>query len=149
MYVRSKREWTLLVVALGCTVGLEGVWAVRQHFLMDVGRAQGSLDHANSLSMYLCMTVPLLVAVACSGWARWLRWFCMLCSALGAVGLVLTYSRAGIPIFAVVVIGTFLTCTSWRLSLRRIATLLILVLGVVVLVAASWSRMEQRYAEAT
>ncbi len=33
-YVRGKREWTLLLVALGCAVGFEGLWAVKQHFIL-------------------------------------------------------------------------------------------------------------------
>jgi hypothetical protein len=36
--------------------------------------------------MYFCMTVPLLVAVAFSGWSRGLRVFCGLCAVLGAPG---------------------------------------------------------------
>jgi O-antigen ligase len=148
-YARSRREWTLLVVALGCAVAFESLWAVHQHFVTHLERAEGTLDHANSLSMYLCMTAPLLVAVAFAGWARWLRAFCGLCAALATVGLVLTLSRAGIPIFAVVVIGTILACASWRLSPGRIVLRSILVLGAAALVAACWGQIEQRYSEAT
>jgi len=147
--VRSKREWTLLVVALGCAVSFEGIWAVRQHFIMRLDRAAGTLDHANSLSMYFCMTAPLLVAVAFSGWLRWLKWFCGLCAVLASVGLVLTYSRAGIPIFAVVVLSTVFACASWRLSPGRIVFRSILVLAAAALVAAGWGEMERRYAEAS
>jgi hypothetical protein len=148
-YVRSKREWTLLIVALGCAVSFEGIWAVRQHFIMRLDRAAGTLDHANSLSMYFCMTAPLLVAVAFSGWSRWLKCFCGLCAVLASVGLVLTYSRAGIPIFAVVVLSTVCACASWRLSPGRIVFRSMLVLATAALVAAGWSEMERRYAEAT
>jgi hypothetical protein len=149
VYVRSRREWTLLVVALGCAVGLEAVWAMKQHFITGVGRAEGSLDHANSLSMYFCLTAPLLVAVAYSGWSRGTRWFCGCCSVLAAGGLILTYSRAGIPVFAVVVVGTILACASWRLTTGRVVLRSLLVLGAAAMVAACWSRMELRYSEAT
>jgi O-antigen ligase len=148
-YVRSRREWTVLVVALGCAVGFEGLWALKQHFITHLGRVAGTLDHANSLSMYFCMTAPLLAAVAFSGWSRGLRLFCGACTLLATVGLILTLSRAGIPIFAAVVSCTILVCASWRLSPARIAVRSILVLGIVAMVAACWTQMEQRYSEST
>jgi O-antigen ligase len=148
-YVRSRREWTLLLVALGCAVALEGAWAVEQHFVTHVDRAEGSLDHANSLSMYCCLTVPLLVAGAFAGWSRLLNWFCAVCAALGAVGLVLTFSRAGIPVFALVVLGTIGACASWRPSPRRIAVWGVLLAGAVALTVALWSQIAERYAQST
>jgi hypothetical protein len=148
-YVRSKREWTLLIVALGCAVSAEGLWAAKEHFILGVDRATGSLDHANSLSMYFCLAVPLLLAVACSGWSPVLRWFCGLCSVMGAFGLVLTYSRAGIPVFAAVTMATIAACASWRLSSGRIILRSMIVLGAAALVAVSWSPMAQRYSEST
>ena len=144
-YLRSRREWTLLVVALGCAVGFESAWAVQQHFIIHLSRAEGTLDHANSLSMYLCLTAPLLVAVACSGWSRWLRVFCGLCAAIASVGLVLTLSRAGIPIFAAVVLGTILACASWRPRPGVILFRSLIALGAVALVVACWSEIEERY----
>jgi O-Antigen ligase len=148
-YVRSRREWTVLVVALGCAVGFEGIWAVRQHFIMHLGRAAGTLDHANSLSMYLCLSAPVLVAVACSSWPRGIRLFSGLSAALACVGLVLTISRAGIPTFAAVVVGTILACASWRMNPRMLVVRSILVLGAALLVAACWSQIEERYSGAS
>ena len=148
-YVRSRREWTLLAVALGCAVGFEGLWAIRQHLVTGVDRADGTLDHANSLSMYFCLTAPPLVAVAYSVGSRGLRWFCGLCSVLAAAGLFLTFSRAGIPVFTVVVMGTILACASWRPSPSRIVVRSLLVLGAVALAAACWSQMERRYSGTT
>ena len=148
-YVRSRREWTLLVVALGCAVGFEGIWALKQHFIMHLPRVAGTLDHANSLSMYFCLTVPLLVAVAFSGWSRGLRAFCGICSLAACAGLILTLSRAGIPVFAAVVAGAILACASWRLTPRRIAIRTILVLGVIAMVATCWTQMGRRYSESS
>ena len=148
-YVRTKREWTLLLVALGCAVGFEGIWAVKQRFITRLDRVAGTLDHANSLSMYLCMAVPPLVAAAFAGWSRVLRWFCAVAAALGTVGLLLTFSRAGIPVLAAVVFGTIVTCASWQLTPSRMIVRALLVLGAAALVAGTWSRMEARYAEAS
>ncbi len=148
-YVRTKREWALLIIALGCAVGFEGIWAVKQRFITRLDRAAGTLDHANSLSMYLCMTVPPLVAMAYAGWTRALRWFCAAAAGLGAVGLLLTFSRAGIPVLAVVVLATIITCASWQLTPSRIVVRSLLLLGALGLVVGSWTKMQQRYAEAS
>ncbi|HZZ20308.1 MAG TPA: O-antigen ligase family protein [Opitutaceae bacterium] len=148
-YVRSRREWNILVVALGCVVGFEGVWAVKQHFLMHLDRVAGTLDHANSLSMYFCMTTPLLVAVACAGWSKRLKLFCGISSGLATVGLILTYSRAGIPVFGVAVGATILACMSWRLTPSKVVIRLLVVAGAAALVIACWSQIERRYSEAT
>jgi O-antigen ligase len=149
VYVRSIREWTLLAVALGCAVGFEGAWAAKQHFLDGFGRTPGTLDHANSLSMYLCLTVPPLAALAFGGWSRWLRWFCGACALLGTGGILLTFSRAGIPVFAVATLGSFLACASWKLSPGRVVVRSLLVIGVAVMVAAGWNQMVKRYSEAS
>ncbi len=146
-YVRSRREWTLLIVALGCPVAFEGALAAKQYFITGLERASGSLDHANSLSMYFCMTVPPLVAVAASGWTRALKLFCGLCSVLGAVGLLLTFSRAGIPVFAAVVAGVTLSCIAWRLTPGRIIVRSLVLAGVAVMIGASWGQIERRYME--
>jgi O-antigen ligase len=148
-YVRSMREWTLLIVALGCAVGFEGIWAVRQHFITGLDRAAGTLDHPNSLSMYLCLATPPLIAVAAAGWSRSLKWFCGLCAMLGAIGVLLSFSRAGIPVYAAVAVGAFLACASWRMSWRRVILLSLLVVGVAAMVAAGWRQMARRYSEAT
>jgi len=145
LYVRSKREWTLLVVALACAVAFEGIWAARQHFVIHLERSEGTLDHANSLSMYFCMAVPPLVAVSVAGWSRVLRFLCGFSASLGALGLLLTYSRAGVPVFAAVVIGTFIFCASWKLSLGRVIFRSMLLLGVAALVVAGWGEMQRRY----
>ena len=148
-YIRTQREWTLLLVALGCAAGLEGVWAVKQHFITRLDRVAGSLDHANSLSMYLCLTVPPLLAAAFAGWSRPLRWFCGVAAGIGVVGVLLTLSRAGIPVLTVVALGTIVTCASWRLSASRIAVRVGLALGAFAVVAAMWPKIQERYAEAS
>jgi hypothetical protein len=145
-HVRSRREWTQLIAALACAVGFEGVWAAKQHFFMGLDRAAGTLDHANSLSMYFCLTVPTLVGIAVSGWSRWLRHLCGACAVLGAVGLLLTYSRAGVPVFAAASACTFLCCASWRVTPGRVVVRSMFVLGAAALVVAGWSGMQQRYA---
>jgi O-antigen ligase len=148
-YARTRREWTILAAAVASAVAFEGVWAIKQHFLISLDRAAGTLDHPNSLSMYFCLTAPLLVSVACAGWSRGLKFFCGLASVLAAVAVLLTFSRAGVPVFAVVVGATVLACISWRLTTARVLIRTLMIAGAVAITAACWSQLERRYAEAT
>src|ERR1039458_9093550 len=52
-FVRTKRELRLLVLGLVCAVGLQGVLGLKQRIFGGMPRVAGSVDDANSLSMYL------------------------------------------------------------------------------------------------
>src|SRR6185369_11350 len=39
-YVRSKREWTILLVALALAVAFESLWAVKQRFITHLERVE-------------------------------------------------------------------------------------------------------------
>ncbi len=148
-YLRSRREWTVLVVALGCAVGFEGLLAVKQKIFTQLERCCGTLDHANSLSMYLCLATAPLIAVAYAGWSRRLRWFCGLASAVAAVGLVLSVSRAGIPVFALAGLCTFALCASWKPSVSMIVKRTTLAVSAVLLVVVLWPQIAARYGSAS
>jgi hypothetical protein len=148
-YVRTTRECMQLVATLACSVGFEGIWAVRQHFMMGLDRAAGTLDHANSLSMYFCLAVPTLVAIAASDWTRWLKLLCGACSVLGAIGLLLTLSRAGLPVFAVTSLGAFVACASWRMTPMRVLTRTLVIAGAALLLSANWDGIQRRWAESS
>src|SRR5438477_9726661 len=81
-FVRSARELGLIVVALAGAVGLEGILALKERLLWHVDRVTGTLDHANSLSMYLCMTAPVFVAAAASRFKVYIRYLSMACLGL-------------------------------------------------------------------
>jgi hypothetical protein len=148
-YVRTKREWTILLVALGLVVGFEGAWAVKQKFITHLERVAGTLDHANSLSMYFCMCTPPLVAAAYAGWTSWLRWIGGISAGLAAIGLLLTISRAGIPVFAAVCFATFILCASWKLTPRMIVVRTSMAVVLLAAIAALSSQIVSRYGEAS
>lgn len=148
-YVRTKREWTVLILALGCAVTFEGLWAVKQKFITHLDRVAGTLDHPNSLSMYFCMCAPVLIAVAYAGWSTWLRWFAGISAAFAAVGLLLTVSRAGIPVFAAVGLATFVLCASWKFSFRMIITRAAMGAALCLVIIALSGQIMQRYGTAS
>jgi hypothetical protein len=148
-YVRGRRELMILMAALCCVVWFEGALAMRQRFLYGVYRATGSLEHENSFSMYLCLVSPLFVAALNSNLPRWLKLFSAGAIGFAAVGVVLTISRAGIPIFAMVMLGATAFCISRRITLAKIAGAGLTLLGVAAILYGAWDSLKLRYSQAT
>lgn len=148
-FVRTRRELVLLVVGLGCSICIEAMYALKQRFLGGIYRVPGTLDHENSLSMYVCTVGPVMMAAALADWSKWLRAFCGLCAALGGLISVLTLSRAGMPIYGLMVAGVALACTSLEITRRKV----LIVCGVTALFGAvllkSWDLILQRYESAS
>ncbi len=148
-YVRGEREVRLLVLALACSVCLEGAWAIKDRYLDGIHRVMGSLEHPNSLSMYLCLTSPVLLAAACSNLPKYLRRFCFLGMVLATIAILLTISRAGVVFFGLVMVGAVVACVSPRPTLKKGVAVLVITMGVMALVGKSWNSLQSRYAEAT
>jgi len=145
MYVRTRRELMILVAALGCIVFIEGLDVAKQHIFGGMTRVPGTLDHPNSLSMYTCLIAPLLVAAINTDTPRWLRWFCSVALPVAALTVVLTFSRAGVPIFAFVTLGAAIWCTSWRITWSKFATVALIALGVAIVAGTAWDKLKTRY----
>lgn len=149
LYVRSQREVGILIIALGCAVCLEGAWGLKQKLIGGIYRVPGTLEHENSLSMYICLVAPLFVAAATSSLPRLLRMFSVIAIGAAALCSVLTISRAGIPIFALVMLGATAFCVSWRITPKRILAVALIVLCVAGLFYKNWDSLKERYAEAS
>jgi hypothetical protein len=147
LFVRSDRELRLLVLALCCTVCLQGAMAAKHKFVLHLERATGTLEHANSLSMYMCMAAPILVVAFNSSFPKWLRGFVLIALGASALGIVLSLSRAGMPIFGLVVACAMLLTMSWKVTAPKVAlaSVTALVFGGVALVM--WDPIVQRYSE--
>lgn len=145
LFIRTERELRILVLALCCTVSVQGVMALKHKFILHLDRVTGTLEHANSLSMYLCLAAPILVVAFNSAFSKFTRWFALIALGAGAMGSVLTLSRAGMPIFFLVVALAGLLTMSWKITVRKIAlaSATCLVLGVITL--AMWNSVIQRY----
>lgn len=148
-FVRSERELQIMVLGLCCAACLEGLFVVKQRFLGGMDRVAGTLDHANSLSMYLCLIAPIFVAAINSPLSRFLRWFSAVALASAALAVVLTVSRAGVPIFAFVVIVATLLCMTWRFTIKKVVTVLVVVVGMTVVGFKFWNDLEKRYTESS
>jgi len=149
LYVRGRKELHLLIGAIACAVCMEGAFAIRHKLIFHLDRATGTLDHANSLSMYLCLTGPILVAAVNSGIPRFLRWFCWAGICFAAIGVVLAVSRAGIPIFCLVMLGATIFCMTWRVTIIKLAGTTALAAGIAMLTSLTWNSLFERFHEAT
>jgi len=149
LYVRSERQLRILVFALCCAVCLQGALGLKQRLIGGISRVPGTLEHENSLSMYLCLVAPLFVAAINSSLPKLLRVASSIAIAAAAVCSVLTISRAGVPIFALVVLGATAFCVSWRLTLKKAVVTAFVIVGIAGLSLKTWDSLKERYAEAS
>jgi hypothetical protein len=149
LFVRSERELSIVVLALGCAMCFEGALAFKQRALDGIHRVPGSLEHPNSFSMYLCLVGPIFVAAATSTLPKALRYLSVIAIGLAGVSMLLTISRAGIPIFAFIMLATTLLCITWRITLKKIAMAGLIGLCLAAVLARSWDTLKDRYLEAT
>ncbi|HEY1173655.1 MAG TPA: O-antigen ligase family protein [Verrucomicrobiae bacterium] len=149
LFVRSERELMILVFALCCIMGLECLLSIKQRYLNGVYRATGTLEHPNSLSMYVCMVTPLLVAAYTSNITKYLRWMCFAAIGCACLSILLTLSRAGIPIFAMIMLGTMALCGSWKITIQKIAIGVAALMVVSFITYKSWDSLQARFGEAS
>lgn len=149
LVVRRESDLSVLVLALATAVCIETLMALRERLLLDVYRPAGTLYHPNSLSMYLCLATPVLVAAACSTLAPWICRICWVAVAGAALTMVLTLSRAGLPVFFVVTGATLAWCASWRPTPGRFALGLLALVALGGIVLKSWPLLAERFGQAT
>jgi hypothetical protein len=113
-YVRGDRELSIIAWALVGAVAYEWIAALRARFVWKQPRVQGTLAHANSLSMYELMSVPVLTAISVSDASRVLRRACGAAALLGAVTVLFTVSRNGVITLSLIGLFLLLTCGSLR-----------------------------------
>jgi hypothetical protein len=149
VFIRTPRELLVMVLGLACAVGVETIYGLEQRVWKGLHRVPGTLFHENSLSMYLCMVAPVLLAATLSDWPRWVRWVCGVACACATLLVVMTLSRAGIPTYGMVMFGTALFCTTWRITKRKIMIAATTVAAVSLLLISSWDALVMRFGQAS
>jgi len=148
-FVRDERRISIVLAGLAVAVLIQSTWALHQWY-SGIFRVTGTLDHANSLSMYLCLVTPVLVGGAASTLPpKLIRHLCWIAAAAAVPTILLTLSRTGLPVFALVVVGSILWCVSWRSTPRKAIIALFVLIFTTGMVARSWEQIEARYGEAT
>lgn len=137
-YVAGDHELIVIARALMAAVGYEFIFSIRSRFFWGIARAEGTLGHANALSMYGLMLVPMLLGISAANVQQSLRQLAAIAAMLGAITILLTVSRNGL--LSLVIIGVFMAvaCDAWRGLTRRhlgIAIAVAAILGVFVAMA--------------
>jgi hypothetical protein len=148
-YVRSEREVRLLFFALAALVCFEGLLALKQRYLDGISRVPGTIDDSNSLSVFCCMTAPVLVAAVNSRLSASLKSLCAAGIALASIAEILTISRAGVVILASMLAGAAAVTASYRLSPRKIAVCCLIALAAAGVTAKSWKTLRERFQSST
>lgn len=148
-HVAQSRNLTPIVLGFAGAACAEGLLAMRARFLLGEYRPGATLTHANSLSMYLCLVAPVLIAAACSEINVWLRRLCWVGVGCASVGVVLTLSRAGLPIFILVCVASLAWCGSWRPSPTTLLAGLVGLVAFTGLLIKSYPLLMERYGQAT
>jgi hypothetical protein len=146
-YLRTEREMRLLIFSLALSVSFQAILAFKQRYLDGIHRVPGTLDDSNSLSVFLCMCAPFFVAAFNSKIPLWLKMICAGTIMLATVAEILTISRAGVVIIALVLLGATLTTMSWQITLRKVAIASVVMLGAGAVTAKSWNTLKARFAE--
>jgi O-Antigen ligase len=146
-YLRSERELRLFILALGVVVCYEGLTALMQRYGHGMYRVYGTVDDSNSLSMYLCTTAPVFVAVITSQFPRYLKLLGAIAIALAFVGVILTISRAGLIVIIIMLFGATITTISYRLTFRKVFITFLVMLGMAGALAKSWKTVGARFAK--
>lgn len=149
LYLRSEREMRLLILAWALMVFYQGFLAIEQRYRFGIHRVFGTLDEANSLSMFFCTTAPVLIAAINSSVPKWLKLLCAAGVAAACVGEVMTISRTGAVTFALVLAGAAAATISYKLTLKKAAIGMIVLAGTSAIVAKSWNTLASRFAEST
>lgn len=145
-FVQSEEHYTVLVWALVCAIDYEFITALRQRLMHHVLRVPGTLAHANSLSMYELISIPILIATATAKTSARLRWACAITGLLGTATLLFTVSRNGVLTLAIIGAFLLISCGSLRALTPKHVFMGTMISGLVgVLLALSYGDFKSRF----
>lgn len=148
-FVRGEKQLRLFLWSFLLAVIYQGFIAVRMRYYYGVHRVYGTLEHPNSLSLYMCMAVPVLYAAAMARLPKWQRRWALAAVLLAMVSVILTISRTGVATLGLVLLGVVVACFSFKLTLRNLLITGGVMCALVFGVAYSWNTISQRFAGAS
>ena len=144
-YIRGEKQLRVFIWAVICAVIYQGLYALNMRYRIGIHRVYGTLEHPNSLSLYMCMALPVLYAVAMSKLPKWPRWLALIGVVLAMAGVILTISRTGVVTLGLVLIGIVAACFTLKLNLRNIVITGGVAVALVFGVAYSWKTLMSRF----
>jgi hypothetical protein len=147
LHVQDREDLGDLLLGLTLSLYTQGFEAVSQRYLHHVHRVPGTFDHPNSLSMYVCLTLPVVLAGALSDLPTRARLAMVPSIPGGVVAVILTISRVGFLVVGLVTAGVLAVATRLRLDRCTVVGALVLGLAGGGLVYRSWDTLQSRWAE--
>jgi hypothetical protein len=145
LYLRSEHELRLFVISLALLVAYEGTLGFRQRYLYGFYRVPGTVDDANSLSMLLCLTTPVLVGAINSSFPRVIKALLAFSIGWACLAEVLTISRTGIVTLVTVLLTATAATISWRVTVRKVVLSCLIALAAAGVAAKSWHTVMSRF----
>jgi hypothetical protein len=145
-YLRTEREMKVFLYSLATIVCYEGLSAITQRYYLGIHRVYGSVDDSNSLSMYLCTTAPVLVAVITSKCSKYLKALSAAGIGIAFIGVILTISRAGLMAMLIMLFATAIATISYRISIKKAIITLLVMIAMGGALAKSWKTVGERFA---
>jgi hypothetical protein len=145
-YLRSERELKVFLWALGTIVCYEGLCALTERYYWGTVRVYGSVDDSNSLSMFLCTTAPVCLAVITSKCSKYLKALCVAAVGIAFISVILTISRAGLIGMLLMLFATAIATVSYRITLKKALIVMAVVLCMGGALAKGWKNLSERFA---
>ncbi len=145
-YIRKPRDVLVLVMALCAIAVYSTSVSLHQRYVLGMHRIPGPLDHYNEFSEYCCIIAPVLAAVATSDRHVLVRWLCAGCAAALGICVILTISRTGIAVYAIVMFGVIAVCSGLTLTPKKIVIGILIMAAVGGALYRSWDSLMSRYA---
>jgi len=146
-YVQGERELKLLLFAFCAAMGYEALVSLQQRYLLHGYRIAGSFDHANTLSMYCCILMPLFVAAALSNLSLSLRALFGACALMATACTILSISRMGFATLMLVAVLTFMACFEFRFNQTNMIMLVVVSVAIAGMTYKAWDSLSSRYSE--
>lgn len=145
-YLRTARELVIFSVALACVAFAETAFALRQKVLMGMERPDGTVGHSNSLSMYMVLIGPMLVAAATNAKSILPRLFFTAAAICAGFSVILTLSRTGVAVCGLVMFAAIVFCCDWTFTWKKLGVVLAAMVAAVVMFALMWPKLQARFA---
>lgn len=145
-YIAKPRDILVLVMALCAIAVYSTSVSLYQRYAWGMHRILGPLDHYNEFSEYCCVIAPVLAAAATSDRHVLMRWLCGGCAAALGICVMLTISRTGVAVYAIVMLCVIAVCSGLTLTPKKIAIGVLLMAVAGGAVYRGWDSLMSRYA---
>ncbi len=119
-------------------LGEHDFWVVMAQGITDIGRAGGTMGHANSLAYFFEFFTPLAMAYAVSSGKQQIRILAACAALAGIAGTFFTFSRAGWVSLSLGLVAALLFYARGRFSLVQIVNSLLVITLVIGLVGVAF-----------